>query len=151
MTVNKYLDVETKGLDSFVDYDGASTNAERIAAFRNLIAQEHTQEHRGHLDQISPAAHRQLIVEIDSLADVIEPDGVSDTEAIVTDSDSLTITDMGSGTASATASVSSSTIDSIVLAGTSAIVSNGDTLTTEAGTVTLTITDGVITASYTAD
>lgn len=73
MAINKYLDAELSGLESFVDYTGLATNEERIDALIDLVSQEHTQRHRGHLDQISPAAHRQLIVELRALkAELVE-------------------------------------------------------------------------------
>lgn len=88
MAVNKYLASETKGLDSFVEQSGATTFGPAFSKLRELIEQEHTQEHRGHLDQISPAAHRQLIRELDYLESLAA--GLADgTATVVTHGQSI--------------------------------------------------------------
>lgn len=71
MPLNSKLTAELQGLAVFTDYTGVVTNKTRVAKLRDLIAQEQTQLHRGHLDQISPVAQLQLIKELDYLESII--------------------------------------------------------------------------------
>lgn len=88
MPENPYLASEMEGLDSFVEESGAVTFPTAFNKLIELVAQEHTQEHRGHLDQISPAAHRQLMRELTYLQSLAT--GFADgTAAVVSDLDEI--------------------------------------------------------------
>lgn len=63
-STNKYLASELVGLKVFGGYGAGATAGAEIQKLIDLISPEHTQEHRGMLDQMSPEAHRQLLVEL---------------------------------------------------------------------------------------
>ena len=65
MSVNPHMASEVKGLQTNITYAG--TNQEKIQQLIDLVSQEHTQSHRGHLDMMSPLAQRQLVAELTAL------------------------------------------------------------------------------------
>lgn len=69
MPANPYMNAEVNGLQSNIVYAG--TNKEKVQQLLNLVAQEHTQQHRGHLDMMSPLAQRQLVAELVALTNAI--------------------------------------------------------------------------------
>lgn len=67
MSENKYLAAELAGIDKFGDYTTPSGDPAKVQALIDLIRPEATTAHRGLLDNMSPIAHRQLIVELTAL------------------------------------------------------------------------------------
>lgn len=68
--VNSKLAQEKRGLQVYGDYSG--TNKQAIQSLINLIQPEHTSVQRGLLDQMSPSARNQLLVEFDALLAAVE-------------------------------------------------------------------------------
>lgn len=68
--VNSFLAAEKSGLQVLGTYTG--TNKVAIQSLIDLISPESTTLHRGFLDQISPQAQRQLLVELDALKAAVE-------------------------------------------------------------------------------
>ncbi len=68
--INTYLAQEKAGLPVFGTYTGV--NKACIQSLIDLIKPEHTQVHRGFLDQMSPTARAQLLVELDALYAAVE-------------------------------------------------------------------------------
>jgi hypothetical protein len=52
------------GLATYADITAETTGTAVIQALIDIIEPQATQTMRGHLDQISPAAHRQLLAEL---------------------------------------------------------------------------------------
>lgn len=65
MPKNPHMDSEIRGLQTNVVYAG--TNQAKVQQLIDLVEQEHTQQHRGHLDMMSPLAQRQLVAELTAL------------------------------------------------------------------------------------
>lgn len=62
---------DIKGLQTYTDITTPGTSKLKIKALLDLISAQQmgsaTGPHRGHLDQMSPAAHRQLVAELTAL------------------------------------------------------------------------------------
>ena len=55
---------DTEGLATYAAISGKVTGGAVIQALIDIIEPESTQTHRGHLDQMSTVAHRQLLAEL---------------------------------------------------------------------------------------
>ncbi len=65
MALNSKMTAEVSGLQTYGTYTGV--NKDMVQSLIDLVGPEYTQAQRGHLDQISPAAHRQLYAELIAL------------------------------------------------------------------------------------
>lgn len=67
MPANTYLASEKKGIAQVGDYATPVGDAAKVQALINLIEPEHTTTYRGLLDQMSPTARVQLLIELAAL------------------------------------------------------------------------------------
>lgn len=71
MTIARaHIAADIVGLATYGTYSG--TNKAAIQSLIDLIEPESTQTQRGHLDQMSTAAHRQLLAELEALLAAVE-------------------------------------------------------------------------------
>lgn len=85
------------------------------------------------------------------LADYTPGGDLPDTDAIVSNADTLPLqTNGGTASGNVTAAVASGVVTGVRLPATSAVVTNGQVLNVTGGTVTLTVAANVVTAAYTA-
>lgn len=62
---------DMKGIAQVGDYATPVGDPAKVQALIDLITPDATMTHRGHLDQMSPAARIQLIVELEALFDAV--------------------------------------------------------------------------------
>lgn len=61
------LIADMKGIEKAGDYATPGTDKLKVQALIDLIVPDATMTHRGHLDQMSPTARIQLLVELEAL------------------------------------------------------------------------------------
>lgn len=70
MTLNANSTVDVRGIATYGDYTGV--NKACVQSLIDLIEPFHTQDQRGHLDQISPQARIQLLAELEALYTAVD-------------------------------------------------------------------------------
>lgn len=68
MTIsNPRLVNDLKGIEVCGDYAGAATDQDRVQVLIDLLQQDATMTHRGHMDQMSPSARIQVLAELEAM------------------------------------------------------------------------------------